>query len=118
MPFPPKKKPKGDFALLLGEPKEKPEDMMDDAEPDEDSDDFGDLPDDPDEESLDDPMADAMGDEPSIDPEQAALCETLGFTDPEQQQALIDLVKLVASPADPLSSDSGSALPPLPESTY
>lgn len=116
MPFPPKKKPKGDFALLLGEPKEKPRDPLDDTEPDEDGDDFGDLPDDPDSEET---QLDDMGSEVSeIDPEQDALCETLGFSDPEQQQALIDLVKLVTSSADPMGSDSGSSLPPLPESTY
>lgn len=122
MPFPPPKKKKGDFALLLAEPKEKPRDPSDDAEPDEDGDDFAEMDDEGGEE---DPLAalddndEVEGDDSSgIDPEQAALCETLGFTDPEQQQALIDLVKLVTSPADPLSSDSGSAPPPLPESTY
>lgn len=52
-----------------------------------------------------------------IDPEQAALAEKLGFTDPEQQQALIDLISLVLSTDSggaPTSKDSG-ALPPLPE---
>jgi hypothetical protein len=121
VPFPPPKKKKGDFALLLAEPKEKPRDPSDDAEPDEDGDDFAEM----DEGGEEDPLAalddndEVEGDDSSgIDPEQAALCETLGFTDPEQQQALIDLVKLVTSPADPMSSDSGSAPPPLPESTY
>lgn len=118
----PRKKKDG-FALLLGEP-EKPEE----TEPEE-VDDFDDelldedLPED-DALALEgdsglDPLDEGMEDEASsIDPEQAALCETLGFTDPEQQQALIDLVKLVTSPTDPMASDSASALPPLPESSY
>lgn len=112
---PPKKKKPGDFALLMGAPK-KP---LDEGSPDEEA------AEDPEEEaSEDDPlmddgsgMDDPMGDD-SIDPEQAALAHRLGFSDPDQQQALIDLIKMVATP-DPLkSSDSGSSLPPLPESTY
>jgi hypothetical protein len=59
-----------------------------------------------------------LGDEVSeIDPEQAALCERLGFTDPDQQQALIDLVRLVNTP-DPMATESSNSLPSLPESTY
>ena len=113
MPLPPKKK-KADFALLLGEPEEKPEDALDDAEPDEDMDDLA-LEDELDDEPTD-PLLDDMGGEaPSLDPEQAALCETLGFSDPEQQQALVDLIKLVNSP-DPMATESD--MPPLPESPY
>jgi hypothetical protein len=63
---------------------------------------------------LDDPFAD----EASIDPEQAALCERLGFTEPDQQQAFIDLVKLINSADSMGSTDSGASLPPLPESAY
>lgn len=117
----PRKKKDG-FALLLGEP-EKPEE----TEPEE-VDDFDDelldedLPED-DAMSLEgdsglDSLDEGMDEESSIDPEQAALCETLGFTDPEQQQALIDLIERVTSPTDPLATDSASALPPLPESSY
>lgn len=116
----PRKKKDG-FALLLGEPEEKPGDPLDDEEPDDDLDDLSDedLPED-DAMSLegDAGMDDMMGVESSIDPEQAALCETLGFTDPKQQQALIDLVKLVNSPTDPMAAESTSPLPPLPESSY
>lgn len=52
------------------------------------------------EEPFSDPLA-AEGDMGmgGLDPEQAQLAETLGFTEPEQQQALIDLIKLVAAPA-------------------
>jgi len=119
MPIPPKKKKDG-FALLLGEPEE-PEDVDPDAVDDLDDDEElldEDLPTD-DAMSLEgDSDLDDFGDESSsIDPEQARLCETLGFTDPEQQQALIDLVKLVNSPADPMATES-EPLPPLPESTY
>jgi len=117
MPFPPpKKKPKGDLALLI--PEEEPTDEMPEEEGDlDDLEDDGDLPE---EEPLaaegDDPFADEAA--PSIDPEQAALCETLGFTEPEQQQALIDLVKLINSADSMGSTESESALPPLPESAY
>jgi hypothetical protein len=115
----PKKKKDG-FALLLGEP-EKPEDSDPDAVDDFDEGlDDEDLPED-DALSLEgdaaDPLEDLDEEASSIDPEQAALCETLGFTDPEQQQALIDLVRLVNSP-DPLATESSSSLPPLPESSY
>ncbi len=115
MAFPPKKK-KPDFALLMGAPKKPPEGSPEEEageDPEEEASEGDDFSDDT------DPMGDDMSDSPDqIDPEQAALCHRLGFSDPDQQQALIDLVKMVATP-DPLkSSDSGSALPPLPESTY
>jgi len=112
MAFPPKKK-KGDFALLMAEPEKKPDPLDPDADDDED---FGDMPDDPD--AADDADSDPMGDDASIDPEQAALAERLGFRDPDQQQALIDLIKLVTSQDPMASTDSGSSLRPLPESTY
>lgn len=114
MPFPPRKK-KPDAALLIeAEPME---DELSGEMPDEEEDDLM-----PEEEDPLDPLAaegeDPFGDEiASIDPEQAALAETLGFTEPDQQQALIDLIKLVTS-ADPMATESSSTLPPLPESTY
>ena len=50
---------------------------------------------------MDDPLV-AEGDMGmGLDPEQAALAEQLGFTEPDQQQALIDLIKLVATPPAP-----------------
>lgn len=114
MPLPkPKKKP--DAALLIAEPvEERPDEEMAEEGFDEE-DDFGNMPE-------EDPLA-AEGEDPfaaeaSIDPEQAALAETLGFTEPDQQQALIDLIKLVTSQDSMSSTESGSALPPLPESTY
>lgn len=114
MPIPPRKKKPADFALLLGEPEQEPEDSLDDLdaeEPDEDEDYAL-------EDEGADPLLDDMGEEVSaLDPEQAALCETLGFSDPEQQQALVDLIKLVNS-ADPLATESSDSLPPLPESPY
>lgn len=111
MPFPPPKKKRGDLALLMAEPE--PTDPLDDEDDPE-----GDLTGDFDDEDTD-PLAalDEGGSDSSIPPEQAALCETLGFTDPEQQQALIDLVKLVNS-TDPMATESSNSLPPLPESTY
>ena len=116
MPLPPRKKKPADFALLLGEPYKKP--GLDDPDSEE-FDDEAAMMDDEDELEDDDPLAamDELGEEvPSLDPEQAALAETLGFTDPEQQQALVDLIKLVTS-ADPMATES-SDMPPLPESTY
>jgi hypothetical protein len=116
MPLPPRKK-KPDFALLMGEPEDKPLDPLDDAEPDEDDDDFADMEEEEDLSTMD-PLDDMADDgAPGLDPEQAALAETLGFSDPEQQQALVDLIKLVTS-ADPMATESSSELPPLPESTY
>lgn len=111
MPIPPRKK-KPDLALLMEEPE--PSDPALDEEPDDDEDDAlldEDMPE-------EDPLAalDEGGDEAfDIPPDQAALAETLGFTEPDQQQALIDLIKLVTSP-DPMATES--SMPPLPESTY
>lgn len=112
---PPAKKKKADLALLLeAEPEE--------TDPLEEEDEFADdeldaemAPLD-DEEDLMDPLADPLAAESTIDPEQADLAMTLGFTDPEQQQALIDLIKLVT--AAPTDMGMESELPPLPESTY
>lgn len=130
MPTPPppgkKKKPAVGIELLL----EGEEPMGDDAAADEEidlaEDDLdADMAEEDELGEGADPFAaeseeDDLAAEPSVDPEQAALAEKLGFTDPEQQQALIDLIQLV------LSNDSGGApadkesgaLPPLPESIY
>lgn len=103
LPSKPKKKP-DDFALLL-----EAEPASDEMGESEGGDEFGeddefsdlegedDLGSDPELEG--DPLA-AEGDS-GIDPEQALLAETLGFTEPDQQRALIDLIKLVAGPGAP-----------------
>ena len=83
-----------DFALLLEPEAEAEEEAPESFEEDEYADE--------DDAALfeEEPMmaeGDMMG--PGLDPEQAQLAETLGFTEPEQQQALIDLIKLVAAPA-------------------
>lgn len=102
MPMPPRKrKPADDFALLL-EPEEDPAEEMGEGEFEEDF-------------SEDDPFAEEMPAEEdplaaeasSVDPEQAALAEQLGFTEPEQQQALIDLIKLVSAPAPDMGPMEG-----------
>lgn len=114
---PPRKK--ADFALLLEEdpeasadsPPADDESLEDDFEEEDSEGDFG--------SDLEDPLA-ATGDDeaaPTIDPEQAALCEALGFSEPDQQQALIDLIKLVNAP-EMGATDSGGDFPALPESTY
>lgn len=106
----PKRKP-GDFALLLGDDEEKPKRGAEKdsgaavADDDDEHDEHG-LDDDDDFALGDDPSDPAAGDDPGsegdapIDPEQAQLAVTLGFTEPDQQRALIDLIKLVAVPAD------------------
>jgi hypothetical protein len=114
---PPPKRKKADLALLMeAEPEET--DPLEDEGFEEEDDLLGEeLPLD-DEEEADplDPLADPLAAESSIDPEQADLCVTLGFTDPEQQQALIDLIGLVNAPKTDMGMES--ELPPLPESTY
>lgn len=94
MPLPPKKKrPEESFELLVGE-EEDPEEIEDGEFAEDYEDEF----------SEDTPSEDPLAAEgPSIDPEQASLCEQLGFTEPEQQQALLDLIKLVAAPAPELN---------------
>lgn len=116
-----KKKPAAlGIELLLGE--EEDESSVDEMAEDDDEmalDEFAEE-DELAEEGGEDPFADEEDDlaaAPDIDPEQAALAEQLGFTEPEQQQALIDLISLVLSSdtgGAPTSKDSG-ALPPLPE---
>lgn len=105
MAIPKKKPPADDFALLLGGPEEDPaaemgEGMEDDYADDEFGEDPGMEP---------DPLAAESDMDTGIDPEQARLAETLGFTEPEQQQALIDLIRLVNGP--------GASEPMFPESS-
>jgi hypothetical protein len=114
MAAPPRKK-KADLALLMEAEPEETDPLEDDFEEDEDL--LGEeLPDDDEEADPLDPLADPLAAESTIDPEQADLCVTLGFTDPEQQQALIDLIGLVNAPKTDMGMES--ELPPLPESTY
>lgn len=109
----PKKKPpaKDALAALL---EEDTGESVDDSDPDADMDDDF-------EDEATDPM---MGGEDSlegeddmmssgIDPEEAALCERLGFSEPEQQQALLDLIDMVTArkSAPPLEDESLSAPP-------
>lgn len=112
---PPKKKPAGppaedDFALLMGD------EGGDDAALEEE-DDFG-----------EDPMGEdvgGMGEDPldasGVDPEVAGLAERLGFSEPDQQQALVDLIKLVmgsSAPEEQESFEDPMAPMPAPESPY
>jgi hypothetical protein len=67
-------------------------------------------------DDFEDPAADplmAEGEDmgPTIDPEMAALAQTLGFTEPEQQQALIDLIRLVNEPSDMLGDPAMGGSP-------
>lgn len=115
MAAPPRKK-KADLALLMEtEPEET--DPLEEGFEDEEMEDLGEeVPLDEEEADPLDPLADPLAAESTIDPEQADLCVTLGFTDPEQQQALIDLIGLVNAPKTDMGMES--ELPPLPESTY
>ena len=98
MPMGKKKKPAPFEDLLGGEGPMAEESEFEEDEYSEDAG-FDDVT-----EPMDDPLA-AAGDDMGgdlgmgLDPEQAQLAETLGFTEPEQQQALISLIKLVAAPA-------------------
>jgi hypothetical protein len=109
---PPRKKPKADaFALLLED---------DPAEPTEDMGEEDDLAPLPEEDPLAEEDSELEEQDPlaaeSIDPEAAALCRTLGFTEPDQQQALLDLIDLRMSGTSMGSEEE--TLPPLPESAY
>lgn len=93
----PKKKPAPFEDLLGGEEPMAEEGMEGEFEEEEYSEDAG-------LEGFEEPFSDPLAAEGDmgmggLDPEQAQLAETLGFTEPEQQQALIDLIKLVAAPA-------------------
>lgn len=110
MVLPLKKKgpPKDDFADLLGDAPDTGDTVNDEEEfEDTDSDDAGGF------EDESDPMAlggDAEFSDTGIDPEVAGLCERLGFTDPDKQQALVDLVKLLAAKPeqDDMTGDLGA----------
>jgi len=121
------KKPKA-FALLLDDadksadkskrPARRPPDEPDGDEPEYDAeDDFA--SDDASDEAGDDDMGEPgeAGDDMAsdIDPEQRHLAEQLGFTEPDQQRALIDLIKSVtgsASAPGSSTSSAGGSLPP------
>jgi hypothetical protein len=117
-----KKKPDVGIELLLGAEPEEGEEPAEDGE-EMDLAEFAEDDEFADEETDTDPlaaMAEGEEDMPTVDPEHAALAEKLGFTDPEQQQALVDLIQLVLSSdteSPPMGKESG-ALPPLPESAY
>lgn len=103
MAIPPRKRPApppaDDFGLML-------EEGADPVDPLEADDELGEYAEDDLGGDLDeDPLA-AEGDLGGIDPEAAGLMERLGFTEPDQQQAFVDLVKLLmgpppAAPAEP-----------------
>lgn len=102
LPLKKKGPPKTDFAELLGDAP----DTGDTVNSDEEFDSV-DGPDDYSDDSAD-PLAMGADDEFSdtgIDPEIAGLCARLGFTDPDKQQALVDLVKLVAEQGEPDADD-------------
>ena len=107
-----KKKPPGEsFADLLPEDEE-----LEPAEDTGEEDDLAPLPEeDPLAEDSELEEEDPLAAESSIDPEQAALCRTLGFTEPDQQQALLDLIDLRMS--GPSMGGEEETLP-LPESAY
>jgi hypothetical protein len=120
MPMPPrpKKKPAADISILMPEPDGDEPQANDDLGSTDDLDDsFGESDDDLDLGDMGEPDGDedplaAGGD---IDPEQASLMSDLGFSEPEQQQKLLDLIDLRiakgpgAAPSPSL--DSGSELP-------
>lgn len=120
MPLPPKPKKKpDDFALLL-EAEPASDEMGESEGGDEfgEDDEFSDLEGEDmgaDAELEGDPLA-AESEGPEIDREQALLAETLGFTEPDQQRALIDLIKLVAGPGAP--PPASSSAPSTLESGY
>lgn len=111
--LPSKKKPGSHdgFSILIGAgpPKKKPGDVTDPSEPDDD--DFGgDSDDDEDDMVGEDDLA-ASGDDgddaDAVDPEQAHLAKQLGFAEPEQQKALIQLIQLVSGTGTPPDSSGG-----------
>ena len=120
--LPKPKKKKADFGALLDD-EPAAEAPADDYAAEED--DFSDLEGEDDLDDLESEMGDLEGDPlaaasdemaPDIDPEQAALCERLGFSEPDQQQALIDLIAMVTAPPTDLGSDDMGAAPAFPES--
>jgi len=121
------KPPKGPPSSQRPNDGPKAPDMGDDEDDLSDLDDMGgDLDDDLPGDDLDDPMAasgddgsgDTSGDAGQIDPEVAGLAARLGFHQPHQQQALIDLIQLVTGPGGMSGGSSSSSAPsPLPESS-
>jgi hypothetical protein len=93
-PLPPEE---DDFGLLL----EEGGDPVDSMEEDDElgayaEDEMGDL-------GEEDPLM--VGDDLGIDPEAAGLMDRLGFTEPDQQQAFVDLVKLLMGPPPMAAED-------------
>lgn len=97
MAFPPKKKgaappAEDDFEMLMGA-EESAEDSLEDDE----------LPTDDELEAAGDDAGDFDAlEDTGVDPEVAVLCERLGFDEPDQQMALVDLIKRVMEPAAPM----------------
>jgi hypothetical protein len=118
MPMPPrpKKKPAADISILMPEPDgDEPKGKDDLGSADDLDDSFGEGDDDldlgGDDLGGDDPMAAGS----DIDPEASSLMADLGFSDPKQQQRLLDLIdmRIAKGPgaAPSPSLDSGSELP-------
>ena len=107
MAIPPRKRPApppaDDFGLLLEEGAEPVDPEMEDDE-------LGDYAEDDLSGLKEDPLA-AEGDLGGIDPEAAGLMERLGFSEPDQQQALVDLIKLLNGPppAAPMEPPMGGS---------
>lgn len=120
------KDPKGPPSSKRTNDAAKPPDAGDEPEDDlSDLDDMGDLDDElpgDDDPDASDPLAasaDDGGDPSQIDPEVAGLAARLGFHQPHEQQALIDLIQLVTGPGGAGGPSSASPSPsPLPESSY
>jgi hypothetical protein len=124
MPMPPrpKKRPAADISILMPEPDgdepkgHDPKSQDDLGGADDLDDSFGESDDDLDMGEPDGDEGDPMAADSDIDPEQASLMADLGFSDPEQQQKLLDLIDMRiakgpgAAPSTSLDS-SGSELP-------
>lgn len=100
---PPPKPPEDDFGLLLEE------EAGDTGALEEEGDEFGD--------DYADDLGGLEGEDPlaaesdlGIDPEAAGLMERLGFSEPDQQQAFVDLVKLLMGPP-PMAAEDPMAGP-------
>ena len=119
MPMPPPRRPKkpaADISILMPEPDgDEPKGKDDLGSSDSLDDSFGGEDDEldlGDGDGDEDPLAADSG--ADIDPEAASLMSDLGFSDPEQQQKLLDLIDLRISKGaapPPPSMDSGSELP-------
>jgi hypothetical protein len=119
MPPRPKKKPTADISILMPEPDgDEPKGNDDLGSSDDLDDSFGESDDDLDLGDMGEPdgdEGDPMAAGGDIDPETSSLLSDLGFSDPEQQQKLLDLIDLRiakgpgAAPSPSL--DSGTELP-------